>query len=413
MKDYEILSRATAFLVGVDPPPPPTPEGPYGHLEASEQRRKDRRYRRQHPYSAAAGPGRDIMDLSWLEFVPKEVRPQTHIVSSSHVLSPFLWTDYYPQDWLTQVRQEHCTYAVEVFDPAAPQAPLAKLPLNPEPFHHPEGRDIALIHFQEEESSLKILKGLGVEILYLRDPDKLYQKGEDLIFDGFVVDEPDLVNGQQPNKAKEPVDEDTRIFCPHVEPGKLTFHTEDRFFASTPKPLQEGLCGAPVLDTDGDLCGTVEGIVPVDHKNKNLAGSAAFIPSFVMAAFIDYVERGLLEHIMPKDLFQMVVMAKKTNSIGGGVFRPGADGSMEETDWEQAYDMAIANLKKRYSTEEVDAIMNTIQREREEVMEIFEKEGGDMDEIMERVRLKTMQIREMVRDQYQKQKMEEEEQRKA
>jgi hypothetical protein len=410
MKDYEILSRASAFLLGVDPPEL-DPEGPYAHLEASERKRKKREYLRTHKYSFAGGPGRNIMDMGWLEFAPRECRPQVHVVCSSHVLAPYLWKDYYPQDWLTKVRQEHCTYALEVFDPEKPEEALAKIALNPEPFHHPEGRDIALIHFKEEESSLKILKDLGVEILHFRDPDKLYQKGEAMHFDGFVVSERNVADSTDfgagdKDTTSAVADEDLRVFYPHKESGTLSFHTKDRFFASTPEPLPEGLCGAPVLDADGDLSGCVEGIVPVTHKDERLAGSAAFLPSYVMHAFVDYVERGLLEAIMPKDLFQMAVTAKQTNSIGGGVFKADGKGTYtEESNWEEAYDIAIESLKTRYSKKEVDAILETIEREREEVLDIMDKEGGDLDEVMQRVRTKTMQIREMVIDQYRKGQM--------
>jgi hypothetical protein len=126
MKDYEILSRASAFLLGVDAPEK-EPEGPYAHLEVAESKRKKKEYLRTHKYSFAGGAGRNIMDLGWLEFAPRECRPQVHVVCSSHVLSPFLWKDYYPQDWLTKVRQEHCTYALEVYDPENPEESLAKL----------------------------------------------------------------------------------------------------------------------------------------------------------------------------------------------------------------------------------------------------------------------------------------------
>jgi hypothetical protein len=404
MKDYEILSRASCFLLGVDPPEKKT-EGPYGHLEAAEKRREMRTYLRDHKHSHAGGEGRDMMDMGWLEFVPREVRPQVHVVCSSHVLSPFLWRNYYPQDWLSQVRQEHCAYSVEVFDPEQPDQALAKLALNPAPYHNPEGRDIALVHFREEESSLKMLMGLGVEVLHFRDADKLYQKGEELLFDGFVVSERNVADSEKfDDKTKEAdPNEDHRVFYPHKQDGTLTFHTDDRFFATTPEPLPEGLCGAPVLDNDGALCGTVEGIVPVDHKDERLAGSAAFMPSHVMRSFIDYVERGLLEQMMPKDLFKMVVTAKKTNSIGGGVFKKGEDGKPDgETNWEEAHDAAIEALKTRYSKEEVAAVLKTIEAERKEVLKIFDKEGGDIDEIIETVRSRTIEFRELVHDQYRK-----------
>jgi hypothetical protein len=404
MKDYEILSRATAFVLSVDgkDESEQLKEGPYGHLEAAEQKRRNREYKRAFGRSQASGGGRELMDMGWLEFAPREVRPQVHIVCSSHVISPYLWKDYYPQDWLSHVRQEHCTYSLEVYDPEKPDDALANLALNSEPFHHPEGRDIALIHFREEQSSLQVLKSLGVEVLHLRDPNKLFQKGEVMEFDGFVVSERNAADSESyDNKSSRK--EDTRVFYPYHDTGSLAFHTEDRFFAKTPEPLPEGLCGAPVLDKDGDLCGTVEGIVPVNHKNEKLAGCAAFLPSFVMKVFIDFVERGLIEKMMPSDLFRMVVTAKKTNSIGGGMFKKDKNGNYTaETNWEDEYDKALATLKQRYTKQEVDAIMDVVRNERDEVLQIFNKDGGDMDEIIDRVRFKTMQIREMVRDQYAK-----------
>jgi uncharacterized protein YfkK (UPF0435 family) len=282
---------------------------------------------------------------------------------------------------------------------AAGAVPLAKIALDSQPFHHPEGRDLALLHLKEEASSLSVLERLGVDVLHLRNPEKLFQKGEAMLFDGFVVSERNVADSEsQPGRSGD-ADEDTRAFYPYSQSGVLSFHTEDRFFATTAEPLPEGLCGAPVLDSDGELCGTVEGIVPVNHKNKHLAGSAAFIPSHVMKPFIDYVQRGLLETMMPHDLFQMVITAKKTNSIGGGVFKPDGQGGYKDSDWEEAYDIALENLKKRYSPQEVEAILQTVTRERDEVLDIMDKEGGDLDEIMQRVRLKTLQMREMIIDQ--------------
>lgn len=111
MKDYEILSRASAFLLSVDPPDPldgNENNGPYGHLERSERDRKEKLRRQDKRYTPVGGPeGRELKDLGWLEYAPREVRPQVHCVCSSHVLAPFLWKDYYPQDWLNKVKQEH------------------------------------------------------------------------------------------------------------------------------------------------------------------------------------------------------------------------------------------------------------------------------------------------------------------
>jgi hypothetical protein len=432
MKTPEILCRGTAFLLGIGPPEPETAKGPYGHLEAAEKQRKEQVFKSIHNYTPLGRGDRPFIDMGWFEFVPRDLRPQVHVVAASHVLSPFLWRDFYPQPWLAQVRQEHCSYAVEVYDEENYKEPLAKLALNSTPIHHPEGRDLSLIHFREEESCLKILKSLGVEKLYLRDPDKLYEKGETMYFEGFSVDLPtdyqaknvpakdnkkvvkddddsdfsDSDDEDDNNKEDEDDNnrvedsEDLRIFHPYKETGTLAFHTQENFFATTPRVLPEGLCGAPVLDVDGDLCGVVEGIVPLAHKDPRLAGSAAFHPSYILAIFVDYVERNIVKAMMPEDLFEAVEQAKTTNSPLGGTFAKDKDGNFtEDIDWDAAYDLTLNELKKKYSPEEVEAILAATQRERDEVLEIFEKEGGDMNEIIGRVRRKTLEIRDIIQHQ--------------
>jgi len=303
------------------------------------------------------------------------------------------WRNYYPQDWLKHVTADHCTYSVEVFDSIKPLEPLAKLALNKEVFHHPEGRDIALIHFQDEAESLKLLQSLGVDTLNLREPQKMFRKGEMMFFDGFVVSEANAADKQNIEEAPEQDDEDRRIFYPYTEEGTLSFHTDDRFFAATNEPLPEGLCGAPVLDDDGDMCGCVEGIVPLTHEDKRIAGNAAFMPSHVMRAFIDSVERGLLEKIMPDSLFRRVVETKETNNLSS----PQMDKSLVD-----AYEKTLSELKEKYTQQEIEAIEKLLEQERKEVMDIFNKEGGDLDNIAEKVRQKTLQIRAMVIDQFKK-----------
>jgi len=91
MKDYEILSRATAFLLNIDRSKKTEAKtGPFAHLEESEQLREEKKFRQKRKYSRPNMEGREVKDLGWLEFVPKEARPQVHVVTSSHVLAPFL-----------------------------------------------------------------------------------------------------------------------------------------------------------------------------------------------------------------------------------------------------------------------------------------------------------------------------------
>jgi hypothetical protein len=241
----------------------------------------------------------------------------------------------------------------------------------------------------------------------LRDNEKNYNKGEVMDFDGFVVGEPDAVDGADSEYKNEPnVDnEDNRVFFTYKDTGVLSFHTEDRLFATTAKPLPQGLCGAPVTDTDGDLCGTVEGVVPLDHENKNFAGAAAFIPSFVMKAFIDFVERSMVEQMVPVELFNMIKSAKKSNALAGGIFRKDKSGRFTApTSWDVEYDNLINKLKENYSKEEYEKIMDVIDNQSEEAIKIFDTEGGDLDSIIEKVRCKTEHLKALVHDQYRKKK---------
>jgi hypothetical protein len=426
MKQPEILSRATAFLLSVDGKSYRDDTSlsagvstRHDHLKLDKIRREERKFRLMKGHSRVAGdPDRSLIDMGYLEYVPREARPNVHIVTSSHVLSPFLWKDYYPQEWLSSVRQEHCTYTLEVYDDndddnaassssLSPHQPLVTLPLDSNPYHHPEGRDIALIHFRHEREALEQLRDVNVQVLHLRSPDRRFQKGEHVTFEGFAVQDDETIDknnlpaaAEQAHHHDDPDYQDERIFRPYVEYGTLDYHSEDRFFATTPRLLPGGLCGAPALDAHGDCCGTVEGIVPMSHGNKKLAGTAAFMPSFVMQVFVDFVERGLVQKMMPPDLFQLVEIAKKTNSIGGGLFKQDENGAYTaETDWEQEYDKAMARLKDRYSEQELQAIMHVVRDERDQVLQEMEEEGGDLDEIITRVRQKTLETKAMIHDQ--------------
>jgi len=154
------------------------------------------------------------------------------------------------------------------------------------------------------------------------------------------------------------------------------------------------------------VCGVVEGIVSKDHSNKDIAGSAALMPNYVMAPFIDYAERFMLQRILPKNLFEKAVTAKTTGQLGGGIFQKDAQGNMQPSGssltYEEAFDRAIDQLKESHTPAEVEAILNTVTRERKEVLSIMNKEGGDLDDVVNRVRTRTLQVREMIHEEYRK-----------
>ena len=59
MQKYEVLSRATAFLLNVDPyyeSPKEDPGGIYDHLGSNEKRRMERNFKREYGVQPAGGP---------------------------------------------------------------------------------------------------------------------------------------------------------------------------------------------------------------------------------------------------------------------------------------------------------------------------------------------------------------------
>ena len=417
MTKYEILSRATAFLLSVDPPQDHNDETTTtsnfsSHISKSQQKRDELLLKQDYSPIPAVGPSRNAKDLGWLEFCPGKHRPLVHVLTSAHVLSPWLWPKYYSEGWLKDVRREHVKYSLEVLNSSNDDGnnieSLGKFNLSPYPIHHPEGLDLSVVHLQNEEDSLKQMIALGVQVLHLEDTDErgmvTFEKDRMILFDGFeITSEPPSPETKRDDDNDTDQNDDNRIFVPYSTTGNILYASAERVLASTGhKPLPEGLCGGPALDPKtGLVAGIVEGIVPLTHDEKSLAGAASYVPSFRIKSFMDYAERHILEQILPSDLFGKVVDIKDgkdlnvrgdgkggtidmtRDKIGGG----GED--MSEGDMDRMHEDIVKGMKKVHTHQEVDAIMGTVEREQAEVLEMIGKDGGDLDEIVAKVRART------------------------
>jgi hypothetical protein len=274
------------------------------------------------------------------------------------------------------------------------------------------------------------MKKMGIEPLNLqtmsdfeKSSDPAFEPGERLLFHGFEVYEANKADEEtlavDEGSTKQYNNDDERIFHPFSASGTLTFGSPDRFLAETPMPLPEGLCGGPVIPMQHNkkhpiyLRGVVEGIVPTNHENAQLAGSASFLPFYRIREFIDFAERIMLQQIIEPEMFEKVVDIKeKKQQAKGTVYgeegqsdndipqdlnvlaamEGTSDGDTPQID--KAYQEIISSLHKHHTPEEVDAILATVERERKEVLEILEKEGGDMDDVIADVRKRTYEERD-------------------
>ncbi len=274
---------------------------------------------------------------------------------------------------------------MEVYDTKKPGEPaVAKFDLNPYPVLHPLKLDMAMIHLKDELTALERMKELGVEILHLREDSNELTQGEELLTDGYeLADPPDLDMNV----------EDTRYFVHIAEPGMITGFTDTRYFMHTPqRPLPEGSCGGPVSDEDGRVAGIVEAIISPDQAEESfkvLIGQASILPPHLMAQFIEWSERQMLQQIVPKHMFEKIVDIKAGNALSAEQKAPPEDIDTE-------YEKLVAQYRKRLPPEKFDALLATIQRDKSEVLDILDKEGGDLDEVEAQVREKSWKTYESI-----------------
>ena len=444
MKDFEILSRASAFLLSVDPKEANEGEKPstsFPHLQERLDTEERRKMKQEYRYDPATGPRRFPHQLNWLEFLPTAFRPRVHVVASSHVVSPWLWPKYYGHEWLRSVKQEHVKYSLEVWGPSEHSnsdelenshtgklsgqfGVKAKFALNPYPIHHPSEMDVSIIHLKQEEAALKHMESLGIKALHLptmhelnTSDEPVFTPGEQTLFQGFEVYEANPTDQESLSQNTSQTEDDERVFHPYSSLGTLSMCSPDRFLARTEAgPLPEGLCGGPAIElpTDGEnitIRGVVEGIVPIDHENRELAGSASFMPAYRIREFIDHAERFMIQQILDDDvLLQKIVDLKLQRESGPQTYGEqdlgdaapedlaaleGAGEDPNTPQLDEQYQNLLAEMYKSYSREDVSAMLNIVEREREQVMKMMD-DGAGMDEAIAHVRRQTIRDRDQL-----------------
>ena len=344
MTDFEVLSRASAFLVesrfhgkgkGA------RHRFPKGQLENSEGVDIEKLTKEQ----------KDTLN-SVQSFVPKY-----HIVTASHVVAPWLWPKYYPDEWLQHVNHQHTHYTVELRDEQG--VFITQSECVPVSYHH-STRDLSVLHFEDEERHIEDLMSMNFYVPSLLLPptadtevdissaevtssgsgeestptEDLYshirsdKHGGKLHFVGHDVTDVTDIGGMGGTLAGMRAQGDNRRPIPQHTLGKLHGRTNAQVFCTTNTPLTDGMCGGPVLwdasprtvrseknersdkpteidSTDNSsissidgksddhvIVGMVEGIVPLDYHDKAMRGLAVFVESKHIHEFLEAIEQG-------------------------------------------------------------------------------------------------------------------------
>jgi len=349
MKEFEILSRASAFLVksrfnGAGPAA--KHKFPQGRLK---------------PIAGAAGANGEKGVHTFV--------PRYHVVTASHVVAPWLWPKYYPDEWLRYVNQSHTHYTLELRNEEG--VFVTQSECFPVSYHH-RNRDLAVLHLEDEAGSFKMLQDLDFHVPELLLPpslalaqgsplqgqasgfpsseqsssESLYhflRKGEvvNLVDSSGVGDASaagkrlEFVGHDVSDAKADASGGDARRCFPLSTHGHVHGRTQAQLFCQTARPLTEGMCGGPVLTRisaaqsvtpaavtnagkgkgksrtavpiasqsnvhDGDLgnevaiVGMVEGIVPLDYTDKSMRGLAVFVEAPLVHEFLQEIEQGPL-----------------------------------------------------------------------------------------------------------------------
>ena len=232
-----------------------------------------------------------------------QFRHRYHILTASHVVAPWRFPNYYPDEWLQFVNEKHTHYTVELRHDDG--VFMTQSELLPSAVHH-ASRDLAVLHLENESAVKDLLSNVGFEVADLRDAQLV--TGEAVDLHGHEVVVPSSF-GTGSSSSGGSGDADARHPIPRVVSGTYELETAHQRFARTKSLLTYGMCGGPVIaragsgggrrndgNTDGSsvgaVCGLLEGIVPVDHPVRELQGLASIVDSRQIAAFLEDVEAG-------------------------------------------------------------------------------------------------------------------------
>lgn len=231
MKDFEILSRASAFAVR--------------RLDGEE-------------------------DLPW------------HIISSQHVTHPFRYPQYYPPEqypWLEHITPEHTRITLELREEVTGRS-LVAAEVDPATATCHPSRDVALLHMKDQPHFAAEAAAAGLQLEPLQLASEVCPSAAPLLFEGHFLEDAQsdasangIGSGSGSGNGEAAA---AQVLIPRSVRGHFLARSErGQTFARTPSAvLPMGMCGGPVLDHAGAVTGVIEGIVPATNGDTNTNGDS-------------------------------------------------------------------------------------------------------------------------------------------
>ncbi|KAA8499033.1 hypothetical protein FVE85_6618 [Porphyridium purpureum] len=209
--------------------------------------------------------------------------PKVVLAGSAHVIKPFAFPQYFQEEWLRHVKEEHCKTQLDVFDTENGRSVFSySLPISATHVHR--SLDMALLEFPNYSDLEANLGAMGISI----DPVTLRHLRE-IETDLVRIEGHELVGAA--GSAEE------RVYHVHRD-GQISRVTGSRIYAETDSVCVMGMCGGPALAVahPGSCIGLLEGVTEVRwagiaEKDKTAAqsmdGLSAIIPAEALLQFID------------------------------------------------------------------------------------------------------------------------------
>eukprot|EP01031_Cornospumella_fuschlensis_P039509 gene39509-48104_t len=242
MKDFEILCRASAFLV-------PTKNKDFSH-----------RY---------------------------------HLLTVSHAAAPWRWPKLFGESWLQFVNEKHCHYTTELR--FSDGNLVTQMDLSRHLYLHPT-RDLAVLHLEEEKDGIDLFKSLKLEtenVLLPADAHPLRNQTP-LWFHGHEVREKQVFDDEENDKSVVPLDVQGHIYN----------RSAQQIFCHTKRILPLGMCGGPVKTAHNEIdrvVGLLEGIVPAEYPVEDLQNKAVYMEAKDIQKFLDAIENGEVQKMLCGD----------------------------------------------------------------------------------------------------------------